>query len=117
MRIIKFRGKCVGDIGSWAYGYYHYDSVLNQHYICLETSLVRKEVIPETIGQYTGINSTVSGTEIYEGDLVQCWNGRLDMAKGAIEFSDGSFFIKNFKAQYSEWSNAENIIITGNIHD
>lgn len=53
-REIIFRGKSTGDLGTWIYGYYLFDKVLNQHFICDKDSLIRYEVISETVGQFTG---------------------------------------------------------------
>ncbi len=43
------KAQCIGDLGTWVTGYYHYDASLNEHYVCLEDSLFRKQVDPKTV--------------------------------------------------------------------
>jgi len=66
MREIKFRGKRV-DNGEWVYGYY----IVAGGIPFISTFGVREPiaVIPETVGQYTGLKDK-NGVEICEGDRV-----------------------------------------------
>lgn len=71
MREIKFRGAWKHD-RSWIYGFYYRDTWDGgseaKHFII--NKFGKFEVIPETVGQYTGVDD-IKGEEIYEDDIVK----------------------------------------------
>ena len=123
-REILFRGKCVFD-GRWAEGnLFIPDKEDTPTQICIGTNVVRitYDIIPETVGQYTGLTDK-NGKKIFEGDVVRRQlYGRFDVTytveynverKGHYPFAcgDGCGCCEN------ETVRPEETEIIGNIHD
>ena len=128
MRAIKFRGKRVdndewvyGDVlhdfeGELAYGILNWVNELiepeNNYY---EPKEVMHQVIPETVGQFTGLLDK-NGNEIYEGDLVETLAGQI----ATVDYSEDHYqgFICNEISTNWFWNlKALRIEVIGNIHD
>ena len=116
MREILFRGK--GDKkyndGMWYFGVpiRCYDG---DWQICTNNS--KSTVIPETIGQYTGL-ADKNGTKIFEGDIVKrFWFGKMCIYQ--IDYENGlASFIGRAGMKFTTFDyDSEEFEVIGNIYD
>lgn len=120
-REILFRGKRV-DNGEWVEGdlLHGYCAEKSTDIASIDISCT-VEVIPETVGQYTGLTDE-SGKKIFEGDIVTgLFNFGL-IINSICEFNDGSFGLKARQCgaeHFHPFTSMCNISydVIGNIHD
>ena len=112
MREILFRGKRI-DNGEWVEG----NLVVCKNrcfiYVLIVNELVHLDVIPDTVGQFTG-QTDKNGKKIFEGDIIKEYGEFIDCA----DFKCGCFIIKGKRVDkefaYQDFSQIE---VISNIHD
>lgn len=121
MRDILFRGKRRYN-GEWVEGFYYNDLWGDNVHCNIIYGGIDYEVIPETVGQYTGLTDK-NGNRIFEGDVVEAYddiyvNGFAEV-KGKVFFNCGSFDIDVEDVGYIPLYSygTENIEVIGNVHD
>ena len=125
-RTIKFRGKSA-DNGKWITGYYYHECgntyIVEDRQSLSETSRnVPYVVIPETVGQFTGLLDK-DGKEIYEGDILHTitFGFNPEEYTAIILYRNCSFQLSNgrnlFYFGQSDLTKMDDTIVIGNIHD
>ena len=131
MRTIKFRGK-TELTGEWVYGFcsmggsvrfehQNQDERIVPRYL-IDDGLLH-DVIPETIGQFTGLTDR-NGEEIYEGDIIR--STRNGFGGVVMWHKHGYFYISEniFEKEPGDYASLGHMLenhpyfeIVGNIHD
>jgi uncharacterized phage protein (TIGR01671 family) len=140
MREILFRGKRI-DNGEWIEGFYYKEPAPpscfsvgdDTHWIVfvdptflpdwgLPYRMVRVDVEPGTVGQYTGMTDN-NGKKIFEGDIVEGLDFTAeDGGYGVVTFDDGAFEVvgscdNNIVGTFHENYYGRDFEVIGNIHD
>ena len=128
MREILFRGKTYD--GEWEngslliqWGEMTNDGEREREYLILGMRGESRFVIPETVGQYTGLKNE-NGKRIFEGDIVRAQDNLIfspfcDGLVGKVVYIETAFFIEPKDPTKSEYLFNECAIyeVLGNIHD
>ena len=123
MREVLFRGKRV-DNGKWVYG-----NLIQRKRWGAIFPIIRAEdngygnfkeweVIPETVGQYTGLDDK-NGVKIFDGDVVKATQ-KGQTKNGVVVYREGGYFWKFETDQYGylgEVVKRWHPEVIGNIHD
>ena len=140
-----YRGKRE-DTQEWAFGAYHNttyigypnggDSRTTRHYILPQNAGDAHAVVPETVGECTGIfgdfikgepkaGDTILRSFIYEGDIVEPvltegTHGGFSWGRHVVVFDRGAFCLKNRRGEITPMCNYSVNVkfkVLGNIHD
>ena len=111
MREILFRGKSV-DNNEWVYGYL----IKGATRYVIQTSIAQYpqyDVIPETIGQYSGLKNKYN-QKIFEGDILREYSN--DIEDWVVSYEYGKF-VGTFDNVCEDLYEISDLEVIGNIYD
>ncbi len=123
-REILFRGKDYAE--NWHYGV---PLVFSDNFVCIATPhTYNTSVIPETVGQYTGLRDCKrteeypEGQMIFEGDIIKGWFLHMLPVNAVVAFKDGAFGLEWYRGDIKAFNAFTSICnveyeVIGNIHD
>lgn len=122
-RIIKFRGKRLGD-SHWIYGYLAGENYINN---IDEVAIPCEEIAPSTLGEFIGLTDC-NGREIYEGDIITVkglyprvvlWDKICWALMPTEYYHDKVFWVMNLQHPGTDWWDefSDEFEIIGNLHD
>ena len=115
-------------VGEWAYGLLCNDYISGELFIhhkisdTIHPKYVVRMIIPETVGQYTGLDD-INGVKIFEGDRITRINTYRKRETGIARFNSGCFCVERL-GDHNEWEYLDcweqffkNCKVTGTIFD
>ena len=132
MREMLFRGKRA-DNGQWVYGvpvigitsgvfmvWIESETKRGRWELSLRDVVRQAEVIPETVGQYTGLDDK-NDVKIFEGDVVRYLNS-IESGNGVVKYDNCAFLfnwidIDETDSLLRHFQCSEELEVIGNIHD